>query len=82
YANPRVDDLFQQGAATTDDAQRKKIYDEVQEILMDELPWIPCYFLKIAGGFTKRVLNGDAINNVWNRPYNWSIEQVAVSDGK
>ncbi|MGN6758963.1 MAG: ABC transporter substrate-binding protein [Thermomicrobiales bacterium] len=25
YANPRVDDLFQQGAATTDDAQRKKI---------------------------------------------------------
>ena len=82
YANPRVDTLFQQGSATTDDTQRKKIYDEVQTILMDELPWIPCYFLKIAGGFNKRVQNGDAINNVWNRPYNWSIEKVSVSDGK
>ncbi|MFN8538272.1 MAG: ABC transporter substrate-binding protein [Thermomicrobiales bacterium] len=82
YANPRVDELFQQGSATTDDTQRKKIYDEVQAILMEELPWIPCYFLKIAGGFNKRVQNGDAINNVWNRPYNWSIEKVSVSDGK
>jgi len=82
YANPRVDELFQQGGATTDDAKRKTIYDEVQAILMDELPWIPCYFLKIAGGFNKRVVNGDTINNVWNRPYNWGIENVAVSDGK
>jgi hypothetical protein len=49
---------------------------------MDELPWIPFYFLKIAGGINKRVQGPTAFNNVWNRPYNWSIEQVWVSDGK
>ena len=82
YCNAQVDQLFAQGEETQDDAGRKAIYDKLQEILMDELPWIPLYILKIAGGFTKRVLNGEAINNVWNRPYNWSIEHVAVADAK
>ena len=56
-------ELFQKGL------RMPSVPPEVQAILMDELPWIPCYFLKIAGGFNKRVQNGDAINNVWNRPY-------------
>jgi len=81
YANPRVDELFVAGAATTDQAERKAIYDELQAILADELPWIPLHFLHIAGGFNVRVINGDAIFNQWTRPYNWNIEQVAVSDG-
>lgn len=82
YSNPDVDDLFQQGRVTTDEAERKTIYDQVQVILADELPWIPFYNLKLVAGFNTRVQNGDAIFNVWNRPYNWSIEKVSVSDGK
>lgn len=81
YSNPRVDELFVAGAATSDFEERKAIYDELQAILADELPWIPLHFLHIAGGFNVRVINGDAIFNQWTRPYNWNIEQVAVSDG-
>lgn len=82
YANPRVDELFVQGAAATVQEDRKAIYDELQEIVADELPWIPLHILQIAGGFNNRVINGDAIFNQWTRPYNWNIESVAVSDGE
>ncbi|MBI3943617.1 MAG: ABC transporter substrate-binding protein [Chloroflexi bacterium] len=82
YCNQRVDELFAQGLAATDEAQRKKIYDEMQMILSDEEPTIGLHLLKISYGFNKRVQNGDAIANVWNIPYNWHIENVSVSDGK
>lgn len=82
YCNAQVDQLLIQGEEEQDDAKRKAIYDQMQAILMDELPWVPLYILKIAGGFTKRVINGEPINNVWNRPYNWHIESVAVADQK
>lgn len=38
YSNPEVDELLERGAVTVDQAERKAIYDRVQEILMDELP--------------------------------------------
>lgn len=80
YSNPRVDELFIEGRATTDEAARKTIYDELQLILGDELPWIPFYNLQLAAGFSTRVVDGDAIFNVWNRPYNWNIEKVSVTE--
>jgi peptide/nickel transport system substrate-binding protein len=80
YSNARVDELFREGRITSDDAARKTIYDELQVILADELPWIPFYNLQLAAGFNTRVQNGDAIFNVWNRPYNWNIEKVSVSE--
>jgi peptide/nickel transport system substrate-binding protein len=80
YSNERVDELFHEGRITSDDAARKTIYDELQVILADELPWIPFYNLQLASGFNKRVVNGDAIFNVWNRPYNWNIEKVDVTE--
>ncbi|MGH2561678.1 MAG: ABC transporter substrate-binding protein [Thermomicrobiales bacterium] len=80
YCNPQVDELFVQGRATTDDVERKQIYDEAQVILADELPWIPFYNLSLVGGFNARVQDGDAIFNAWNRPYNWSIEKVWIAE--
>ncbi|MBI3941787.1 MAG: hypothetical protein HY326_02140 [Chloroflexi bacterium] len=82
YCNTRVDELFKQGKAIPDFAARKKIYDELQTILADEEPWVILHMLKITYGFNKRVVNGDAIARNWNRPYNWHIEDVSVSDGK
>lgn len=82
YKNTRVDELFKQGRLVADPAARKKIYDEVQTILADELPWIPLHLLEITYGFNKRVQGGDAIARNWNRPYQWNIEKVSVSDGK
>ncbi len=38
YANPRVDELFTQAAATSDRDQRASLYREVQDILVKDLP--------------------------------------------
>jgi ABC-type transport system substrate-binding protein len=40
YSNPQLDELFAQGQATGDLAERKRIYTEVAKILNDEVPWI------------------------------------------
>lgn len=43
FRNQRIDDLLEKGRTTTDKAERKKIYDEVQAIFADEAPWILTY---------------------------------------
>lgn len=42
YANPKVDELLNAAAVATDEAERKKLYDEFQMIVGEELPiyWI------------------------------------------
>jgi len=40
YSNPRVDELIAQGVAVTDQAERTEIYQEIQRILLEDLPWI------------------------------------------
>lgn len=39
YKNPQVDQLFDQGAAQTDRADRAKTYAQLQQILTDDLPY-------------------------------------------
>jgi peptide/nickel transport system substrate-binding protein len=82
YNNPEVDRLFDEGRQVSDPDARKEIYDQLQVITSTELPAIPFYNLNLVAGFNKRVQNGEAIFNVWNRPYNWHIESVWVSDGE
>jgi peptide/nickel transport system substrate-binding protein len=43
YKNSKVDELIVQGRATFDRAKRKAIYDQVQRILAEELPYISLY---------------------------------------
>ena len=45
YSNPRVDQLIDEGRSTLDQAERKKIYGEVQEILARDLPYINLWYL-------------------------------------
>jgi peptide/nickel transport system substrate-binding protein len=40
YSNPQVDDLLNQGINETDQAKRAEIYQQVQEILLQDLPWV------------------------------------------
>jgi peptide/nickel transport system substrate-binding protein len=40
YANPEVDALIEAGIATTDQEERAGIYQQIQEILLEDLPWI------------------------------------------
>lgn len=40
YSNPQADQLIAQGIATTDQAQRAKIYQQLQQLLLQDLPWV------------------------------------------
>jgi len=40
YRNPRVDELFAEAATTVDQGQRTKLYAEVQDILVKDLPYL------------------------------------------
>ncbi len=40
YANPALDRLLEEGRATADENGRKRIYDEAQRLLAEELPFV------------------------------------------
>jgi peptide/nickel transport system substrate-binding protein len=48
YSNPRVDVLLEKGLSVSDAEERKRIYDEIQQIAMDEVPLIHVAFYKVA----------------------------------
>src|SRR5262245_4359810 len=46
YANPRVDTLVEQARRSLNQAEREKLYGEVQDIVGKEMVWIPVYTTK------------------------------------
>ena len=44
YANPEVDELLEKGRSTCVEADRKKYYDRLQEVLADDQPIVFLYF--------------------------------------
>lgn len=57
YKNPKVDDLLSQGLTTLDQAKRKQIYLDVQNIIMADAPALITDFPKGLAGVSKRVKN-------------------------
>ncbi len=43
YNNPQVNDLFAQAQKLSDSAQRMAIYEQIEQILWDDLPTLPLY---------------------------------------
>lgn len=43
YSNPQADELIAQGIAVTDQAARTEIYQQLSELLMEDLPWVCLY---------------------------------------
>lgn len=43
YSNPEVDDLLEEGSRTFDPEARREIYLRVQEIIREDLPFLPLY---------------------------------------
>jgi peptide/nickel transport system substrate-binding protein len=56
YSNPRVDELLKQGLAETSFEARKKIYDEVQQIINEDVPVIPLYRPDAIGARNRRII--------------------------
>jgi peptide/nickel transport system substrate-binding protein len=57
YSNPRVDSLIDQARREIDQQSRKKLYDEVQEILARDVPYINLWYFDNVLVHTRRVHN-------------------------
>jgi peptide/nickel transport system substrate-binding protein len=40
YANPQVDELIEQAGSTLDEAEREALYQELNQVLRDDAPWV------------------------------------------
>lgn len=43
YANPELDALLAEGLAVTDQAQRAPVYQQIQQLIIDDAPWISLF---------------------------------------
>ncbi|MBV9750552.1 MAG: peptide ABC transporter substrate-binding protein, partial [Acetobacteraceae bacterium] len=76
YQNPEIDALCAKGVATIGQEARKPIYDRIQEILLEDLPFAPIAALQVPVGVRDRV-HGYVVNpytscNSWNLAQ-WSV---------
>lgn len=81
YENPALDKLMDQANAVVDRNARKAIYQQIQNILADDLPYLGLFFEKKLWGINKRVGNMEmtATYAQYWRPW---MKDVFVSDGK
>lgn len=71
YNNPEVDQLLVEGASIMDPAARMPIYHRIQEILREDLPFLPIFQYAIVRG-KKEGLDGYAAN-INNRIDTWDV---------
>ena len=57
YANPRVDQLIDEARRTIDQQRRKVLYDEIQQIIARDLPYINLWYFDNVVVHTARVRN-------------------------
>ncbi len=57
YSNPRIDALIDQARGTPEQAERKQLYSEVQQILAQDLPYINLWYFDNVLVHSKRVQN-------------------------
>jgi peptide/nickel transport system substrate-binding protein len=77
YSNPKVDELFQKGETENDPAKRVQIYNEVQEIMADDVPALWLWDRSAVLAERKRV-KGDLFGGAHMENFG----NVWVTDGK
>ncbi|MCK3770375.1 ABC transporter substrate-binding protein [Microbacterium aerolatum] len=63
YSNPEFDDLLSQGISETDPEAANALFQQAQEVLLQDLPATPLWYSNVVGGF------GETVDNVefgWN----------------
>jgi len=55
FSNEEVDDLLEQARQTTDDEERLELYEEAQQIIIDEAPIVPIYHSILLAGLRDEV---------------------------
>jgi peptide/nickel transport system substrate-binding protein len=76
YQNPEIDVLCAKGVSTVGQEARKPIYDKIQEILLEEVPFAPIFAIRLPMGVRARmqgyVVNPYTAANSWN-VNEWSV---------
>ena len=44
YSNPQVDALLEQARTETDEAVRFRLYNQVEQMIVDDAPWVPLWY--------------------------------------
>ncbi len=70
YSNPKVDELLTKAASSTNHDERVKLYTEMQDIVIDDAPYILLYQLKAAIPMRKNV-KGFVFNPMLESMYNF-----------
>lgn len=76
YTNTKLDELFPAGRATTNLAERKKIYTEAATIMNDEAPWVYLWSPNSIFAHSKKLVGfkppSYATHNMWNAD-EWTV---------
>jgi peptide/nickel transport system substrate-binding protein len=75
YANAKVDELIREGRSTLDQQKRKVIYDEIQRVVAEDLPYINLWYLDNVLVHTNRV-RGIELNPAGNYEFLRTAELV------
>ncbi len=78
YNNPDMDKLLDQGLQETDGAKRKDIYNQVQQLVSDDVPFIFMMYWQWFNHFTSRVKglpkSAQSGSQLYIKAYQWWIE--------
>ncbi|MEM5477985.1 peptide ABC transporter substrate-binding protein [Pacificibacter sp. AS14] len=77
YQNTKVDELLVKGAQSFVPEDRKEIYQEMQAVMRDDLPFLPLFQYAVVKGWTEEV-SGPA-PNVNNRIDSWNVRDWSHS---
>ena len=74
YANPELDALWEAGVAELDQEARAEIYRQAQQIMRDDLAYLPIFQYVFIEGTDERLQNykqnAFVVSNQWNI-YEW-----------
>ena len=72
YSNPELDDLIKLARTQLDDAERSATYEQIQQILIDEVPAIVAVFMPVF------VSLRDSVDGLEFHPFNWPVVNDAI----
>lgn len=75
YSNAKMDDLLAKGKQIVKFEQKKPAYDQIQQLFIDELPYLPLYATKALCAVNKRVINAEPnpAGLTWNA-HTWDVK--------
>jgi oligopeptide transport system substrate-binding protein len=57
YSNPQFDALIQKGDTTASKEEAVKLYQQAEDLLYQDMPYLPMFFSKIVGAYSTNVRN-------------------------